>query len=76
MGKSSRIFSQAPAHGRPLDNGETSSLRDDVWLLIMKGMIFPIGEKRPHHEGVFFLIGKKWPRSLRSLGLASLLVER
>ena len=30
-----RIFSQAPAHRRPLDDGETSSLGSDVWLLIM-----------------------------------------
>ena len=42
----------------------------------MKRLFCPKGKKRRHCEEFFLPKGKKLPRSLRSLGFASLLVER
>ena len=38
MSKRLGIYPQAPAHRWPLYNGETPSLRSDVWLFIAKGV--------------------------------------
>ena len=37
VGKRFGIFSQAPAHRRPLNNGEAPSLRSDFWSSLLEG---------------------------------------